>query len=57
MIQECFSGQNPLIIATGGFASLFTEARNKRVIDAGLFDEEIPELVLQGIFLSLKMNT
>ncbi|MGE0527297.1 MAG: type III pantothenate kinase [Bdellovibrionales bacterium] len=46
---EAFDGQTPLIIGTGGFASLFA--------DAGLFDEENPDMVLTGLYLALGMNT
>lgn len=47
--KECFAGERPHIIGTGGFASLFA--------DAGIFDEENPDLVLTGLFTALKMNT
>lgn len=45
--KEVFD-QKPVTIGTGGFASLFS--------DAGVFDEEIPDLVLKGLYLALKMN-
>lgn len=47
--QEAFDGRKPKVIGTGGFASLLA--------DAGIFDEENPDLVLKGIFLALGMNT
>lgn len=46
--RECFEGRKPLIISTGGFASLFS--------GAGLFDHEIPDLVVKGLYLALKLN-
>ncbi|MCB0355494.1 MAG: type III pantothenate kinase [Bdellovibrionales bacterium] len=57
IIAEAFSGIRPKIIVTGGFASLFSEAIQKGIIDSHLFDMEIPDLVLKGLFLALKMNT
>jgi type III pantothenate kinase len=45
---ETFNGQKPKVIATGGFATLFN--------DTGLFDEVIPDLVLRGLLLALKLN-
>ncbi len=47
--QEVFQDQPPILIGTGGLASLFTSA--------GVFDEETPDLVLTGLHLALKMNT
>ena len=47
--QEAFPGEKPLVVATGGFSRLFG--------DAGLFDEIVPELVLEGIALAHGMNT
>jgi type III pantothenate kinase len=46
--QEAFAGRKPKLIGTGGFASLFA--------NAGIFDEENPDLVLTGLYLALKMN-
>lgn len=46
--KEAFNGETPFVIGTGGLASLFDQA--------GIFDEENPDLVLKGMFLSLKMN-
>ena len=45
---QAFRGQQPKVIGTGGFASLFA--------GSDLFDEEIPDLVLKGLFLARKMN-
>lgn len=47
--NECFAGEKPYIIGTGGFSSLF-EKEN-------VFDEVLPDLVLQGLYLALKMNS
>jgi type III pantothenate kinase len=50
--EECFSEngktQSHRVIATGGFAGLFDKAE--------LFDVIIPDLVLKGLNLALKMN-
>jgi type III pantothenate kinase len=46
--QEAFGGQPALILATGGFASLF-EKQN-------LYDHLVPDLVLHGIRLAALMN-
>lgn len=46
--QEVFNGERPLIVGTGGFASLFSE--NK------IFDEEIPDLVLNGVYQAFLLN-
>lgn len=48
MIKEQFNGEKPVIIGTGGFSGLFR--------DAGVFDEIIPDLVLDGIYLAQEMN-
>lgn len=45
---EVFEGRRPLILATGGFASLFD--------DSGLYDERIPDLVLRGLLTALLLN-
>lgn len=47
--QENFEGRKPFVIGTGGFSRLFE--------DAGIFDAIVPDLVLHGLMLSLKMNT
>ncbi len=48
LIQESFEGKKPYIIGTGGFAALFRRE--------SLFDEEISDLVLQGLHQSIQMN-
>jgi len=51
--EECFAGgqgeNKPICIATGGFSGLFEKA--------GLFDAVIPDLVLKGLNMALKMNS
>lgn len=46
--EESFAGQEVLVIATGGFASLFDKQ--------GIYNLLIPDLVLQGIRLAAKLN-
>lgn len=46
--EESFGGKKPMVIGTGGFASLFSKA--------GIFDVEQPDLVLKGLVLALRMN-
>lgn len=46
--KEEFDGQQPRVVATGGFANLFA--------DTGLFDEIVPDLVLRGLLCALRMN-
>jgi type III pantothenate kinase len=46
--SEAFPDQAVRIIGTGGFSSLFHEAR--------IFDNEIPDLVLKGLYLALNLN-
>jgi len=46
--KESFGGKKPLIIGTGGFSGLFR--------DSGVFDEIIPDLVLDGIFKAQELN-
>lgn len=46
--KEQFDGTRPRILATGGFAGLFAET--------GLFDENVPDLVLRGLLRGLSMN-
>lgn len=50
LVREHFSQEQlpPIILATGGFSGLFK--------DAGLFDEMLPDLVLEGIFIAQEMN-
>lgn len=47
--NECFDGEKPFVIGTGGFSSLFEKEK--------VFDSIQPDLVLQGLLLALKMNT
>lgn len=50
LTKECFSGdEKPVILATGGFAGLFEKEK--------IFDEIIPDLVLKGLNLALRMNS
>lgn len=46
--QETFDKQEALVLATGGFASLFEKQ--------GIYDLLVPDLVLQGIRLAAVMN-
>ncbi len=46
--QEVFATEKALVLATGGFASLFDKQ--------GLYDHLVPDLVLQGIRLAALMN-
>ncbi len=46
--KEVFLDQRPLVIGTGGFASLFS--------DAEVFDKENPDLVLWGIYFTHQLN-
>jgi type III pantothenate kinase len=45
---ECFAGEKPFVIGTGGFANLFEKEK--------VFDVIIPDLVLKGLLTALKMN-
>jgi len=47
--DECFEGEQPYIIGTGGFSSLFEKEK--------IFDVTQPDLVLQGLLQALKMNS
>lgn len=47
--EECFLDEKPLVIGTGGFSRLF-EKEN-------VFDIIAPDLILEGIYQSLLMNT
>jgi type III pantothenate kinase len=49
VVEEEFKEQKPRVLATGGFAALFE--------DAGLYDENLPELALQGLKLAEGMNS
>lgn len=46
--KEMFDGEKPLILGTGGFASLFSNHE--------VFDKEIPDLVLNGIHQAFLLN-
>jgi type III pantothenate kinase len=46
--HEVFSGKKPFVIGTGGFSRLFQ--------GTGIFDLEIPDLVLHGLLIALRMN-
>lgn len=56
MSEEIIASQNwaqdptdqPLLLATGGFSSMFEHKK--------IFDEIIPDLALKGLYLALKMN-
>lgn len=43
-----FAGDNPVVLGTGGYARLFERE--------SLFDEVVPNLVLNGLFLAFNMN-
>jgi type III pantothenate kinase len=45
---EAFQNEPAVVIGTGGFASLFNSA--------DLFDVEIPDLVLKGLYIALLLN-
>lgn len=47
--KEQFDGHRPVVIATGGFANLFA--------DTGLFDQNVPDLVLRGLLAALQLNS
>ena len=55
--KEAFGGEKPLVLATGGFASLIEEGIRQQQAPHDLFDQQIPDLVLKGLHLALKMNT
>jgi type III pantothenate kinase len=48
MTQEVFADKPPVVIGTGGFVNLF-ESEN-------VFTAVLPNLILEGLFLALKMN-
>jgi type III pantothenate kinase len=48
LTKECFHGEKPVIVGTGGFSSLFEKEK--------IFDAIVPDLVLQGMIYSLQMN-
>ncbi|MFH1851984.1 MAG: type III pantothenate kinase [Candidatus Neomarinimicrobiota bacterium] len=45
---EAFGGEQPIVIGTGGFSSLFA--------NEGLFDAVHPDLVLHGLYRALRLN-
>ena len=47
--KEAFAEQEVLVLATGGFASLFDKQ--------GIYDQHLPDLVLKGIRLAAEMNS
>ncbi len=47
--KECFPAEDMRIIGTGGLSVLFEKQR--------IYDEVVPDLVLQGLYQALKMNT
>jgi type III pantothenate kinase len=49
LTKECFGGEKPVVLGTGGFAGLFEKS--------GVFDAVLPDLVLKGLLLSLKLNS
>ena len=49
LTKECFGKRRPIIIGTGGFASLFERER--------IFDVILPDLVLKGLLIALQMNS
>jgi type III pantothenate kinase len=48
LTQECFKGERPLVIGTGGFSSLFEKEK--------IFDSIIPDLVLKGNLIALSLQ-
>ena len=46
--KEAFDGLDVLVLATGGFASLFDKQ--------GIYDQHLPDLVLQGVRIAAEMN-
>ena len=49
MKQEQFPQQDVLVLATGGFASLFEHSQ--------LYDHHVPDLVLHGIRIAAQLNS
>ena len=47
--SEAFENHPTRVIGTGGFASLFS--------NQNIFDNEIPDLILQGLYLAHKLNS
>lgn len=48
LANECFKNQKVRVIGTGGFTSLFSKE--------GLFDTEVSDLILQGLYQAYHMN-
>ena len=48
IINEVYNGETPVVVGTGGFSSLFENAK--------IFDIVVPTLVLQGLYHALNMN-
>ncbi len=48
LADECFKGEKPFVIGTGGFSSLFEKEK--------FFDVHQPDLVLKGLLLALNLN-
>lgn len=48
LTSECFNGEKPTVIGTGGFAGLFEKEK--------IFDAIQPDLVLRGLVQALKLN-
>ena len=46
--KECFQGEKPLVIGTGGFSYLFEKEK--------VFDAILPDLVLKGMLIALQYN-
>lgn len=46
--EEVFGEKSPIVIGTGGFSGLFDKS--------GIFDVIVPDLVLRGLYLALRMN-
>ena len=46
--QQVFQDEAPMVVATGGFASLFNRE--------SLFDEVVPDLILTGLLEALRIN-
>ena len=53
---DCFAGEKPLVIGTGGFASLFQKAYENKIFSTPLFNHVDSTLVLRGVYLALKLN-
>lgn len=47
--EETFADQDVLVLATGGFASLFDKQ--------GIYEQVLPDLVLQGIRMAVELNS